>query len=330
MNKKMIKRYKQRKPSCFSRLHSCLSTLALVVLFLGLSACDGGILGTGDGDSTIIPPETMNPGTDSVIEPPNPADYDINDLDVPAPDLTDIAFGNNEITQAGGQALVRVVHAITDESDNLVVVDRQATDNPFLNLPGISFIDGSSEYRALDFSRAHDFDVYRAEEFRADANNAEQIAGVNPFYLSSNTVSTMIVRGSSTAGKPIDIVALKNRALSGTGLSFLRVVHAAPAFADKGAIDVHLLKDGADLEPQLPAFDDPLTYDKPNTDYLEVEPGNYTFTGLTVGGGSTLIPETYAVELNPGQVLTFVLRDNVTGVIGEDIEILVLQDSTLP
>jgi len=95
-------------------------------------------------------------------------------------------------------------------------------------------------------------------------------------------------------------------------------------------MDVHLKIEGELPDPTRPSFDMPLSYEKPDTGYLEVVPGNYTFTGTMVGDSTALVPETYAVELNPGQVLTFVIRDNLRRVVGEDVEIVVLQDSTLP
>ena len=311
-----------------------LGSMALLLLVVaGLSACDGGIFGTGDGEDPkiIIEPEGTEgeePVVSDINEPPDPSEFDINDLNVSAPDDNDVPFGNNNLTDADGRALIRVIHAISDEIDNLVLIDREETDAPLVDLPGLSFTEASTEYLSVDFSIAHDFDFVLAEDFRS--GTFENVAGINPLFLSADTVSTMIVRGSPSTGIPIDVLTLKNAAQSGSSLAFLRVIHAAPAFSQAGAIDVHLNKDGEVLDPTLPDFDIPLSYDKPDTGYLEVIPGNYTFTGTSVGESTALIPETYAIELNPGQVLTFVIRDNLSGVVGEDVELVVVQDSTLP
>lgn len=308
------------------------SVLLLVALF-SLTACDGGIFGTGDGeDPKIIVDPDASEGEEPVVsdinEPPDPAEYDINDLNVSAPDENDLAFGNNNLTDADGRALIRVIHAITDEEDSLVLIDRENTDTPLVDLPGLSFLDASTEYFSVDFSIAHDFDFILAEEFRS--GTYEKVAGINPLFFSADTVSTMIVRGSVSSGIPIDVLTLKNSAQSGSSLAFLRVIHAAPAFSQVGALDVHLNQEDEVLDPTLPDFDIPLSYEKPDTGYLEVTPGNYTFTGTKVGESVALIPETYAIELNPGQVLTFIIRDNLNGVVGEDVELVVVQDSTLP
>jgi len=119
--------------SVTGRLRQFLIVTASVFL---LSACDGGIFGTGDGEDPKLDLETVdgdqNSGFSGVNEPPNIEDYEINDLNVAPPDDDDVPFGNNTQTDVDNRTLVRIVNAITDSTDSLVMIDRQDTESPLV------------------------------------------------------------------------------------------------------------------------------------------------------------------------------------------------------
>ena len=126
--------------------------LTSLILACGLlSACDGGIFGTGDGQPPIIEVEPLPPG--GPAPPVTPVEMD------QLPDPLDVEFSNDFSTTLRNDALIRLVHASTGLADSIVITDRGNTSEPLVPLPGLTYGNAQTGYIS-DNPGEHDLDIF--------------------------------------------------------------------------------------------------------------------------------------------------------------------------
>jgi len=303
---------------------SVLSLLAAL-----LSGCDGGIFGTGDGNEPMVeasgnetPPTATSDASlspESPTETTAPAEQPEGVADVNG--NGSLSFSNSSITTTRSDALLRFVHADASEQDNIVVTLNNQLDTPLLPLPGLSYLDGADQYRAIPANNAHAVRIFLAEEFRANA--APKVA-VAPLDVAAGTITTFIVRqiGATTvADRLLPLVTQSNLA---SGESAVRLLHVARSFAVVGPIDVYLHEATTAVATLTPTVAN-LSYDITDQDYVSLEAGSYQLSITLAGNKSVIYSAPELIDLNATQLLTLLIRDD--SVSTEGVAILPLDDS---
>lgn len=319
--------------------------LALLCL-LFIAACDGGILGTGDGgDPTIITPDDINSeATDSTdldsVEMPidsgisNGTDSSdssdvISEPTTSAPDSS--PFENNTNVTNRASALLRIVNTESSGSDALVA-RIQATDNTLVDLPGLPE-NTSTDYIDVPTNTPFVVALFYSEDVRA--SNVETPAYQTPtLTLSAGTTTTLVVRNTGdNSATPNLITPLTTGVTDAADQTYVRVVHASTSLLESGGLDIYWVNsntmgdNGAIDLSQNHRVTSNLSYEAFASDYITLKPGNYQPI-ITQAGTSNVITDTDTLSITEPSVFTVVLTDNTTGSGTGTVQLLKVQDDS--
>ena len=326
---------------------------ASLLLLVTISACDGGIFGTGDGgdNGTTIIPSDMSPDNNGAAptDPPSGIDGAVTDgattdgsttggatTDGQATppespgNVSSSSFNNTISTTSRDDALVRVVNAHPALQDSIVVTINAAQDSPLLPLPGLDYIHGSSDYLSLSPDQSTSMEILLAENFRAGLFDLSR--DLQPLELATGSITTVIVRETpATRSGVFDVLPLTTQSTSGGATASLRVVHAAGSIAGTNEeINVIVFPAGGTADQAVAQYE-PLEYTRqPNSEYVEITPGQYTIQINNAGTEVEITSNINPISLAVGQTATVVIRDTQTGNPGKAVDALLLEDSTLP
>lgn len=318
---------------------------ACLLLFVTVSACDGGIFGTGDGNdtgATVVPPNMSTdsngaapvespPGVDGSTTDGNTSDGATTDGqgDMPGEtgDSSSSAFENSIGVTNRSDALIRLVNANSVLQDSIVMTVNNKREQPLVPLPGLNYIEGKREYLDIPAAESTSLEVLLADDFSAGRYGLSK--NLKPLALAAGSVTTLIVRETPEyLPEEFEVLPLITLSTTGNNNASLRVVHAAKSFTAGSAINVILLPSASD---QAVAGYVPLEFSsQPDSAYVTVAPGQYRVqfetAGVSIGLSSSINP----IELTAGQTVTLIIRDTQTGIPGIDVDVLLLEDSQLP
>ncbi len=303
--------------------------LLLTTAFL-LSACDGGITGTGgpglEEPSLMNSPETIIVGAG----PESDTDAPSGSVAVQALD-SDITFANNQDATLRPDSILRIIHTVNNFPPVFALLN-QDLENPLIAQPGINFGEGSEFYLSVA-ADTYEMDVIAATEIADAASLPAQIAGINPLSLSAGSASTLLLRGLPDSGDeetqtyPVSMLAVPNILSTNNANTInIRILHAAPNFDAEGAIDIYI-RPADSLNPTtgLPTFED-FDYSVGDSGYFETTVDSYSITATNANGLTQRIPSTDAITPAPGSSTTIVVMDDPNGVAGVDVVFLIIND----
>ena len=328
----------------------------LLLLSLSLVACDGGILGTGDGgDPTIIVPDDLNsessemtgsdvsdtidsvsdetgdtdgndlsPTSDLIEQMLAPNTIDPSNIDPSIVNLSAPLFENNTMVTDRGDALLRIVNTEPSGSD-AVVATVQGTDTPFIDLPGL-FDNTIAEYISVPANTPIMINVFSSEDARASEFD-------NPAYqsdvlsLAPGSLTTLIIRGNvsnndrfnaSIEALSTGLIPSSTDADSNTNdLPSVRVIHSAPGLASSGDIDIYWVS----TDTLLPNGSADLSLDHPVSTGINY--GDVVSDYLTLDAGTY-----HPVITESGSVSIITMTDSIT-LDAAAITSVVLIDNTI-
>ena len=295
-----------------------------------ISACDGGITGTG---GPVLESPDLGPNGPTIVGGQGP----VIDMEAPTGNVavealdSDIEFANNIDATLRSDSILKIVHTVNNLPPVFALLNQDAS-NPLISQPGINLGEGADFYLSVA-ADTHELDVIVTDAQAGPSGLPAQIAGINPLSLSVGSASTFVLRGipddSSDAAQtyPIELLAVPN-VLSTNNASTvnIRILHAAPNFDAEGPIDIFIRpSDSTNPTTGLSTFED-FGYAVGDTGYFETPVGSYSITATDANGLTQRIPTGDAISPAAGSSTTIIIMDDPNGVPGVDVTFLIMND----
>lgn len=322
--------------------------LPMLLASVLLSACNGGIKGTGG----IIPPGT-DAGIDSSVESSDHLDTGGDGLPAPtdgggtgsvdggtggtdgtsdsgggtdtggsnepqlvSPISGDRQFSNLDVVTSRSDAILQLVHTSSSINESIVLTANRADDNPattppvvIIDLPGLDFNTATSGYLSLAPELAG-LQILTASRY-AEAMLEPALWFLDDLDLVAGSASLMIVRDNlDTRQAEARLISSRPQPDSDAAAN-IRVLHAAPGLATRYP-DLQLnLQDATD---RTVATSTALDYAGFSSAYMSVrEAGEYHWQLVNAATGATFFDSrdtSTPLLLQPGSVVSLVLRDD--------------------
>lgn len=303
--------------------------LVLLTTATFLSACDGGI--TGTGGPILESPDSSSNGPTIVGEGPGiETSAPSGDVAVQALD-SDIDFANNVDATLRSDSILKIVHTVNNLPPVFAILNQDAS-TPLIPQPGINFGEGADFYLSVA-ADTHELDVIAIGAEPGPSGLPLQIAGINPLSLSVGSASTFVLRGIPDDGSaaaqtyPVRLLAVPNVLSTNNADTInIRILHAAPNFDAEGSIDIFIRPaDSTNPTTGLSTFES-FNYAAGNTGYFETPVDSYSITATDANGLTQRIPTTAAISPAAGSSTTIIILDDPNGVPGVDVTFLIMND----
>ena len=278
-----------------------------------LAACDGGIIGTGDGE--IIDTEGSTP--DPVSQTPG-TDQESNGS---------VAFTNNSAATSRQDALIRFVHANARQTDNFVIVVNNDRENPLVPLPGLSYAQATQAYRPITPATASSIQIFLAADLQSGA--AQPVAEIDPLMVGAGSVSVVVIStGNTTQSDNVSVLPLAvTPPTTADEVANVRAVYSARAFNTPNGIDIYFRAAGELLVNIDPVFSAISPTTQTVSSYRRVFPGTYELIATQSGEKTPVYTRSGQIEITQGNLLTLIVRDEAFGPVGQAINIIDIDDS---
>lgn len=293
----------------------------MFVLIGLLSACDGGINGTGGpgGDFVDNPPtQSGGPGSDGAPEVP--------DLVAIEPLESDVEFANPVDASGRSDAIFKLIHGVSNLGPVVASIN-DGSGEFFIDLPGLQTGEGGEFYESLTADTL-ELDVFLADDVTG-TEPAEQIVGANPLTLGVGSATSAILRGSLDPAleAPLELLPIANQlSTNDPGTIIIRVIHAAAAFGANGPVDIFVTPESAASPTQgFPSFSS-VTYEEGDAGFIEISTDSILITAVDADGVTQRIPTLDALEPAPSSSTTLIIIDDPDGVPGVDVIVLIVND----
>ena len=260
---------------------SVLQLLALAILTCTISACDGGLFGTGDGlpvvtDNSDVSEAggdvTMAPGADTTPTPNTPTSFD-----------------NLQVGTTTTTPLINVINV----SDQAIITLLSDDTNPLFTGP----------IAAGTFTQTATLQLGENNLTIIDAQNADELLSISPLNVGVSSLTTLIVR--SNAMRELDVVALSSSSISLTPtMAQLRVVQSILVSNTDVTATFSLQPSGDSPGAAEVNFPNISVASASSSNYQSVSPGDY----LLVDSLDRINPE--IVNLQAGKIYTLIIVNN--------------------
>ncbi|MFK8076860.1 MAG: hypothetical protein AB8B84_09770 [Granulosicoccus sp.] len=286
------------------RTKTYLNRLLFISLVVLLSACDGGLFGTGDGSNTIQvetgadsnPPDSdtrdpdpdSNPSTDPVE---NPGTGDGNSAPPATQTPVDSSFEN---LQAGTNSTTPGIHLINVSDRSIGVFNESNGSNVFSNpIPPGSVSDAAA------------IQLGENNLVVTDTTNDTAIAYIRPLNAGTSTLTTLIVR--NTTGESLDVVKLSSISISQTPtVARVRVVQANSFGTTDSEATFMLLPFGNNPGGSTVLFNNINSSSASEANYQLATPGGYRLVDSL--GRFDDIP----LDVGAGKIYTLIIQESAT------------------
>lgn len=281
-----------------------INTYLTRLLFLGLvallSACDGGLFGTGDGSNTIQvntgadnnSPDTNTPDSEPVTDPIDGQDTGATDPTPPAIETPDESTFEN--LQAGTNSTTPGIHLINVSDRSISVFNESTGSNVFTN-----------PIAAGTVSNAAPIQLGENNLVIRDTGSDTVVATIRPLNAGASTLTTLIAR--NTTNQALDVVKLSSISISLTpSLAQVRVVQADLFGAADTEATFMLLPSGENPGSSAVLFNNINSGSAAEATYQLAAPGDYRLVDSL--GRLEAVPLT----VNAGKIYTLIIQDAAT------------------
>ncbi|MFT5893430.1 MAG: hypothetical protein ACI8VW_000296 [bacterium] len=263
-----------------------LRFLQLTILACLLSACDGGLFGTGDGQTIVVDTATSDSGLGGDVTNASAGE---NDSDAITESFDNLQIGTTTTTPLINLINVsdRTIAAILDTSNSLLFAAPIASG-------------GSTQTAQLPLGENNIILI--------DPDTSNELLAVRPLNVGGSTLTTLLVRGNAT--QVLDVVLLSSMSISLTpSLAQLRVVQANLLSNEDTAATFTLQPSGSSPGGSEVSFPDISRASASSASYQSVSPGDYSL----VDSLSRIDAE--PVNMQAGNIYTLIILNNPTSAI---------------
>lgn len=232
---------------------SALRFVQLALLACVLSACDGGLFGTGDGQNIVVDNTVTSDGGfgGDVANAPEGE----NDVDA-----TTESFDNLQIGTTTTTPLINVINV----SDRVITARLDTNNRPIFTAP----------IAVGTFSQTAQLQLGANNIALFDTETTEELLVVRPLNVGESTLTTLVVRNHVT--QVIDVVLLSSRSMTLTpSVAQVRMVQANLLSTDDTIATFSLLPSGNSPGGAEVSFSDVSQALANAADYRSVSPGDY-------------------------------------------------------
>ena len=260
---------------------SALRFLALAILTSTISACDGGLFGTGDGLPVITDnSDVSEAGGDITIAP---------GADIAPTPTTPTSFDNLQVGTTATTPLVNVINV----SDQAIITLLSDDNNPLFTDP----------IAAGTFTQTAELQLGENNLTIIDAQTSEELLTISPLNVGASSLTTLIVR--SNAMLELDVVALRSSSVSLTPtMAQLRMVQSSLVSNTDVAATFSLQPSGDSPGAAEVNYPNISVASASSASYQSVSPGDY----LLVDSLERISPE--LVNLQAGKIYTLIFVNN--------------------
>ena len=285
-----------------------LNRLLFICLVVLLSACDGGLFGTGDGSNTIQvetgadsnapdsntqdPDPDSNPSTDPATDPvENPGTGDGDSTPPATQTPEDSSFEN---LQAGTDSTTPGIHLINVSDRSISVFNESNGSNVFPNpIPPGSVSDAAA------------IQLGENNLVVTDTTNDTVIANIRPLNAGASTLTTLIVR--NTTGESLDVVKLSSISISlAPTVAQVRVIQANLLGTSDTEATFMLLPFGENPGGSAVLFNNINSSSASEATYQYATPGGYRLVDSL--GRFDAVP----LNVSAGKIYTLIIQEGAT------------------
>ena len=295
-------------------IKTCLTRLSLILLLCALSACDGGIFGTGDGSNNIqiigdsdggVPEEneTDSEAPDTIGNDAAPeTEEDTNTDALSESETVSTSFEN---LQVGTTSTTPGIHLINVSDRSITVFNETTGANVFA---GPVLAGSVSDAAAIQIG---DNNIVISE-----TDNNTVVASIRPLSAGTSTLTTLIVR--NTDDSSLDVVKLSSTSISLTPtMAQVRVVQASVLGATDTSATFMLLPAGENPGGSAILFNNVSNDSAADASYQIVAPGDYRLVD------SLSRVDAASLSVEAGKVYTLIIQQ------GQDTPVLIHEDDQL-
>jgi prolyl-tRNA editing enzyme YbaK/EbsC (Cys-tRNA(Pro) deacylase) len=276
--------------------NSTLRFVQLTILACVLSACDGGLFGTGDGGPVIA--VAHNPGSDNGM-----GDIDINSpVGENDPQATTQSFDNLQIGTTTTAPLINVINV----SDQAITVSLVTNNDPLFTAP----------IAAGDFTQTAQLELGENNLVIINPETSNELLTIRPVNAGESTLTSLVVRNNTT--QILDVVLLRSMSISLTpSIAQLRIVQADLLSNEDVSATFSLQPGGISPGGAELIFPNVSLASASSANYQSVSPGDY----LLVDSLDRIGIE--SLNLQAGKIYTLIIISN------PDSQILLHEDNRL-
>lgn len=258
-----------------------LQFLLLTLSVCVLSACDGGLFGTGDGQTTVV--DTANSNSESSGNESN-SPADTNDANT-----TTQAFDNLLIGTTTSTPLLNVINV----SNQAILVASETNRIDLFQIP----------IAANMSTRTARLQLGENQLTISDPDTSEQLLNIRPLNVGTSTLTTVIVANNTS--QLLDVVILSSRSTSLTPMvAQLRLVQADRLDSDDTVATFSLQPSGDSPGSTDIDFPGISTASASSADYRPVSPGSYRLLD------SLKRIDVESLNLRAGKIYTLIITSN--------------------
>ena len=275
-----------------------LRFVQLILLACLLSACDGGLFGTGDGQTIVDEVAALDNGTgdDAVATP-------IVDGE---PVIPAQSFENLQIGTTTTAPLINVINV----SDQAVLARLDTTDNTLF----------TEAIAPATFSQVAQLQLGENSLTLINPDTSEELLSIRPLTVGASTLTTLIVRNTTT--QELNAVLLSSMSISLTPtVAQLRIVQADLLSNEDMAATFSLLPSGNEPGSAEVNFPDISVATASSANYQSIGPGGYVLAD------SLGRIELESLNLQAGKIYTLIVLGNSGA--DQSTSFLLLEDDLL-